>query len=145
MLQLCRGFTKGTIFSSIFNLLTTSIGAGTLALPFAFKEGGIVFSSILFFMILIIAIIAGFYLFDSQKHAKEVFPSVEIRGYADLAEIALGKFGRVSTLIYILYMHNILSLLFLDYCIDSIVVVSLSCSCGLHDIYQRSGETLLFN
>ena len=113
LLQLCRGFTKGTIFSSVFNLLTTSIGAGTLALPYAFKEGGIVFSSILFFMILIIAIIAGFYLFDSQKHAKEVFPSVEIRGYADLAEVALGKLGRVSIYIY----NYIYIIIFYHYCL----------------------------
>lgn len=29
---------KGTIFSSIFTLLTTCIGAGTLSLPYAFEQ-----------------------------------------------------------------------------------------------------------
>ena len=32
------GLMKGTIFSSIFTLLTTCIGAGTLSLPFAFQQ-----------------------------------------------------------------------------------------------------------
>lgn len=29
---------KGTVFSSIFTLLTTCIGAGTLSLPYAFSQ-----------------------------------------------------------------------------------------------------------
>ncbi len=91
----CSHFTKGTIFSSIFNLLTTIIGAGTLALPYAFREGGLVFSSILFFIVMVIAIIIGLFLYDSQKICKDLFPSVEIKGYADLAELTLGKIGRV--------------------------------------------------
>lgn len=33
-----NGLVKGTIFSSIFTLLTTCIGAGTLSLPFAFEQ-----------------------------------------------------------------------------------------------------------
>ena len=33
-----NGLMKGTIFSSIFTLLTTCIGAGTLSLPFAFEQ-----------------------------------------------------------------------------------------------------------
>lgn len=35
------GIMKGTIFSSIFTLLTTCIGAGTLSLPYAFEQVGI--------------------------------------------------------------------------------------------------------
>ena len=33
-----NGLMKGTVFSSIFTLLTTCIGAGTLSLPYAFDQ-----------------------------------------------------------------------------------------------------------
>ena len=33
-----QGLMRGTIFSSIFTLLTTCIGAGTLSLPYAFEQ-----------------------------------------------------------------------------------------------------------
>lgn len=33
-----NGLMKGTIYSSIFTLLTTCIGAGTLSLPYAFDQ-----------------------------------------------------------------------------------------------------------
>ena len=92
----CGYFTKGTIFSSIFNLLTTIVGAGTLALPFAFKVGGLIFSSVVFFVILMIAILTGLFLYDSQRICKDLFPSIEIKGYSDLAELTFGKIGRVS-------------------------------------------------
>ena len=91
----CSYFTRGTIFSSIFNLLTTIIGAGTLALPYAFREGGLLFSSIIFFVVMVISIIVGLFLYDSQRICKDLFPSVEIKGYADLAELTIGKIGRV--------------------------------------------------
>lgn len=89
-------FTKGTIFSSIFNLLTTCIGAGTLALPYAFSKGGLVFASIVFLIIMIISIIVGLYLFESKRFSQDICPMVEVRGYEDLAEIAFGVVGRVS-------------------------------------------------
>ena len=89
-------FTKGTIFSSVFNLLTTCIGAGTLALPYAFSEGGLIFASIVFLMIMIMAIIVGLYLFESKRFAQDICPMVEVKGYEDLAEIAFGVVGRVS-------------------------------------------------
>lgn len=45
--------TKGTVVSSIFILLTTCVGAGTLSLPYAFSQGGIFVFSILFFLIMV--------------------------------------------------------------------------------------------
>ena len=89
-------FTKGTIFSSVFNLLTTCIGAGTLALPYAFSQGGLIFASIVFLMIMIMAIIVGLYLFESKRFAQDICPMAEVKGYEDLAEIAFGVVGRVS-------------------------------------------------
>ena len=48
-----RNLTKGTVPSSIFILLTTCIGAGTLSLPYAFAKGGILVFSIIFFIIMV--------------------------------------------------------------------------------------------
>ena len=48
-----RTITRGTVFSSIFILLTTCIGAGTLSLPYGFAQGGYLFSSVVFFIIMV--------------------------------------------------------------------------------------------
>ncbi len=48
-----RVATQGTVVSSIFILLTTCVGAGTLSLPYGFAKGGLVFSSIVFFIIMV--------------------------------------------------------------------------------------------
>ena len=93
-----RFFSKGTIFSSIFNLLTTCIGAGTLSLPYAFSQGGLVYSSMVFFLILIMAVLIGFLLYDAKKYSHEICPGLEVKGYEDLAEASFGALGRVSPL-----------------------------------------------
>ena len=48
-----RNATQGTVLSSIFILLTTCIGAGTLSLPYAFSKGGIFVFSAIFFLIMV--------------------------------------------------------------------------------------------
>ena len=48
-----RAVTRGTVFSSIFILLSTCIGAGTLSLPYGFAQGGLIFSSVVFFIIMV--------------------------------------------------------------------------------------------
>ena len=45
--------TKGTVVSSIFILLTTCVGAGTLSLPHAFSQGGIFVFTIVFFLVMV--------------------------------------------------------------------------------------------
>ena len=49
----CQFANRGTVFTSIVILMTTSVGAGTLSLPFAFAQGGIVYSSIAFFVVMV--------------------------------------------------------------------------------------------
>ncbi len=46
-------FTKGTIPASIFILLTTIVGAGSLSLPYALSKGGIVIFSVVLFLNLV--------------------------------------------------------------------------------------------
>lgn len=48
-----KSATRGTVVSSIFILLTTCIGAGTLSLPYAFSQGGVFVFSIVFFLIMV--------------------------------------------------------------------------------------------
>ncbi|XP_064386869.1 sodium-coupled neutral amino acid transporter 7-like isoform X2 [Halichondria panicea] len=96
-----RVATQGTVVSSIFILLTTSVGAGTLSLPYGFAQGGLVFSSIIFFVIMLISIHVGSMLFAGKRYAEEVYPDREVWGYADLAEVAYGTIGKIAVLLTI--------------------------------------------
>ena len=91
-----RGLTKGTIFSSIFTLLTTCIGAGTLSLPYAFAQGGLIPSSSIFFLIMIVSIIVGFLLFSAKRYCEELYPKMPVWGYEDLALLSFGAVGKVK-------------------------------------------------
>lgn len=91
-----QGFMKGTIFSSIFTLLTTCIGAGTLSLPFAFAQGGLIPSSVIFFIIMIVSIIVGFLLFSAKRYCQELYPKMPVWGYEDLALASFGAVGKVK-------------------------------------------------
>ena len=98
-----RLLCRGTIFSSIFTLLTTCIGAGTLALPYAIKQGGLIYSSFVFFVIMVISISVGLFLIESKRYSQRLLPGVEVSGYEDLAEITMGSIGRVSTILSVSY------------------------------------------
>ncbi len=91
-----RAFTRGTIHSSIFTLLTTCIGAGTLSLPFAFAKGSILIASVIFLGVMLISVIVGFMLFSGKRYCSELFPKMEVWGYEDLAQAAFGAVGKVS-------------------------------------------------
>ena len=90
---------RGTFFSSVFALLTTCVGAGTLSLPYAFMKGGIIFSVIIFVVIMILAIVVGYLLLES-KHLVESIPGSKftINSYADLGEFSFGVVGKVRYL-----------------------------------------------
>lgn len=94
--QIFQIYTRGTISSSVFNLLTTSVGAGTLSLPYAFSQGGLVFSSVVFFLVLLISIIVGLMLYSSKSYCQELYPAMDVAGYEDIAVAAFGTVGRVS-------------------------------------------------
>jgi len=51
--------TKGTVASSVFILLATCMGAGTLSLPYAFSQGGSVVFSVIFFLSMVSCAGAG--------------------------------------------------------------------------------------
>lgn len=89
---------RGTFFSSVFALLTTSIGGGTLSLPYAFMKGGLLFSLIVFVAVMIMAIIIGYMLLES-KHLVESM-GAKINSYADLGEFSFGITGKVSDYVF---------------------------------------------
>lgn len=88
---------RGTYFSSVFALLTTCIGAGTLSLPYAFMKGGLIFSLIVFVVIMVMAVVIGYMLLES-KHLVESMAGSKaiINNYADLGEFSFGVVGKVS-------------------------------------------------
>ena len=90
-----KAFTKGTVYSSVFTLLTTCVGAGTLSLPYAFSQGGLVLSSAVFLLVMMVAVLVGFMLFSAKRYCAEVYPQKEVWGYEDLAHAAFGAVGKV--------------------------------------------------
>ncbi|XP_064401706.1 solute carrier family 38 member 6-like isoform X3 [Halichondria panicea] len=93
--------TQGTVLSSIFILVKTCVGAGTLSLPFAFAQGGLIFSSVVFFIVMLIAIHVGTMIFACGRYTNELYPDKKVDAYADLAEVAFGKLGKIAVLLTI--------------------------------------------
>lgn len=81
----------GTIFSSIFTLVSTMIGGGLLSLPFAFQQGGYAVSSLVLIFVLAASTHGGFLVINSKKYCHG-----KIRNIEDVARVAFGKKGQVS-------------------------------------------------
>jgi len=97
---------KGTFFSSVFALLTTCMGAGTLSLPYAFMKGGLLFSLIVFVLVMVTAIIIGYMLLESKHLVETMSGKVTINSYADLGEYSFGIIGKVRISRCILLAFN---------------------------------------
>ena len=92
---------KGTIFSSVFVLTTSCVGAGTLSVAYAFKEGGLAFSVAMFLLIISSSVMAAIEMLDAkqlyEKMAKtDTSKAVRINSYPTLGEAAFGRAGKVS-------------------------------------------------
>ena len=81
----------GTIFSSVFTLVSTMIGGGLLSLPFAFEQGGYAVSSVVLIFVLVASTHGGFLVINSKKYCHG-----KIRNIEDVAKVAFGKRGQVS-------------------------------------------------
>ena len=81
----------GTIFSSIFTLVSTMIGGGLLSLPFAFEQGGYAVSLAVLIFVLAASTHGGFLVINSKKYCHG-----KIRNIEDVARVAFGKRGQVS-------------------------------------------------
>ena len=54
------------------------------------------FSSVIFFSIMLIAVLVGFMLFSAKRYCADIYPKKEVWGYEDLADAAFGAVGKVS-------------------------------------------------
>ena len=84
----------GTVFSSIFTLVSTMIGGGLLSLPFAFQQGGLILTSMLLFLVLMASTHGGFLIINSKKYCQG-----KIRNIEDVAKVAFGPKGKVGIVV----------------------------------------------
>lgn len=92
---------KGTIFSSVFVLTTSCVGAGTLSVAYAFSQGGLAFSVAMFVLIISSSVMAAIEMLDAKQLYEEMARTstsmaVRINSYPTLGEAAFGRFGKVS-------------------------------------------------
>ena len=86
---------------SIFNLITTVVGAGLLSLPFSFSIGGILPAAVSLIFTTVISLFSGILLVDSLSYLPA---SIRVYNYEDIAQFAFGKIGRVCVLITIIVL-----------------------------------------
>eukprot|EP00035_Acanthoeca_spectabilis_P025306 m.457829 g.457829 ORF g.457829 m.457829 type:complete len:484 (+) comp21356_c0_seq1:80-1531(+) len=79
-----------SVFSSFINLTNTVVGAGVLALPFAFKSTGVVLGIIVLFGVYSLIILSIELLVASSKHS-------QVKSYRGISEAAMGKYGNWLT------------------------------------------------
>ena len=92
---------KGTIFSSVFNLMNTCVGAGTLSVAYAFSQGGLAVSGAVFVIIIVCSLLAALQMVDAKRHVDEMLGSdrskvkVRVDSFPSLGEAAFGVGGKV--------------------------------------------------
>lgn len=77
---------SGSVTSATFNLLNATLGAGILAVPFAFKSFGVIFGPITLSIAAIVSIISGIFLV-------QVSLATGKNSYKSIAHHLLGRFG----------------------------------------------------
>lgn len=80
----------GTVFSSIFTLVSTMVGGGILSLPFAFQQGGFIMTSLILLAVLMASTHGAFLIINSKRYCQGKIKNVE-----DVAKIAFGSKGKV--------------------------------------------------
>ena len=107
---------KGTIFSSVFNLMNTCVGAGTLSVSYAFSRGGLAFSTATFIIIIVCSLLAALQMVDAKRLVDEMLGSgrsrmkVKIDSFPTLGEAAFGAPGKVRVLVIIQFVSSTVDL-----------------------------------
>ena len=83
----------GTVFSSIFTLVSTMVGGGILSLPFAFQQGGFILTSVVLLCVLMASTHGAFLIVNSKRYCQGKIKNVE-----DVANIAFGNKGKVHVI-----------------------------------------------
>lgn len=105
----------GTIFSSIFTLVSTMIGGGLLSLPFAFEQGGYAVSIVVLIFVLAASTHGGFLVINSKKYCHG-----KIRNIEDVARVAFGKRGQMLVQLTLFFMLYLVSSVYLILISDQI-------------------------
>lgn len=85
-----RKFRAGGTSGSVFSLMAATLGAGTLTFPYAIKENGIVWGTILILLGAILSYYTGMLLVVVSNHTKR-------HRYEDMAMALYGKGFSVFT------------------------------------------------
>eukprot|EP01060_Flectonema_neradi_P038924 TRINITY_DN8339_c0_g2_i1.p1 TRINITY_DN8339_c0_g2~~TRINITY_DN8339_c0_g2_i1.p1 ORF type:complete len:530 (+),score=82.48 TRINITY_DN8339_c0_g2_i1:23-1591(+) len=80
------------VFASMFNLCNVCLGAGTLSMPFAFKNVGIALGLVLLTMIYSLMVVSGIMITDA---ARKVNPDQHNISYGGIVRAAFGPKGTV--------------------------------------------------
>ena len=91
----------GTVFSSIFTLVSTMVGGGILSLPFAFQQGGFIVTSVVLLCVLMASTHGAFLIINSKRYCQGKIKNVE-----DVANIAFGNKGKVCILQLMIIWHS---------------------------------------
>lgn len=83
---------KGSVKSSVFNLISTMLGGGVLSIPYALEKSGLVIGIILLAVTSVASSTSLYMLVDCVK-----FCPPNQRSFADIAAKAFGRPGRVTT------------------------------------------------
>lgn len=86
---------------SIFNLITTVVGAGLLSLPFSFSIGGIIPGALSLTFTTVVSLFSGLLIVDSLPYLP---PTIRVFNYEDIAKFAFGRIGRVFVLLTIIVL-----------------------------------------
>eukprot|EP00039_Didymoeca_costata_P033131 m.40800 g.40800 ORF g.40800 m.40800 type:complete len:486 (-) comp9712_c0_seq2:64-1521(-) len=81
-----KGLVTGSIPSSTFNLTNSVIGAGVLALPFAFDKAGMIIAGSLLFFVYLLVMYSCWMLLECRKF-------VEVKSFRGVANAAYGTKG----------------------------------------------------
>lgn len=121
----------GTVFSSIFTLVSTMVGGGILSLPFAFQEGGFIITSIILFCVLMASTHGAFLVINSKRYCQGKITNIE-----DVANIAFGNKGKILTqmvIIVTLFLCSVAYWILITDQIEPIIVLL----CGPHSVWSK--------
>lgn len=121
----------GTVFSSIFTLVSTMVGGGILSLPFAFQQGGFIMTSLILLAVLMASTHGAFLIINSKRYCQGKIKNVE-----DVAKIAFGNKGKILTQVVIIVTLFLCSVAYWILITDQIepIIVLL---CGPHSFWSK--------
>ena len=111
---------NGTIFSSVFTLVSTMNGGGILSVPFAFQQAGYAVASSILVFITIASAYSAFLIIRSKKYCQG-----KVKNMEDVARVAFGRGGEVIIQLLIIIMCYLLTVAYLILFVDQMQPLTL--------------------